>query len=706
MPPRRRAQLLLPSPLGLVEYDVIEGAVFVGPAGRGGLNAAPTPFREAKVALTFDEGGCVIRALPGEALPVVNGADGEGQILEDGDRVEVAGQTFAFRTADRSPAFAPASGHAPAHASDAMAAAGERARTPRSRPPAARTPWWVTLISLAGVVLLLYGVAAVVMGLSDIQEARRIRVSVPEPPRTHETDASPVPDRGATRYAEIQQYERDHPDDLDGALARYQDYVRDQAGSPHAGRARARTRELVERAAVAELARVTKDVEAFVAEKRFVSALRRIRAFDRRYGATAQGNAAELLTRRTRESARVALDALLKEVGPIVSRDPRLAHRKLLAAGPEFPPDLASEITEQMERALQLIRATTRPPPPPPGRTPNPPGRTPGGAPGATPPGGDQPTPYDDEGPTEGLVAEVEALAQWKSARADLLAGRYADAFQGYTLLIMRYGNTDAYRNNKRRITAGRYAAKVGAQGPEALLSVPAKTRNGRIDVEYTFGDARIVERDFTIEQPFASDREVKAAIEGGVVTMSGATGLFHLLVWEPDVTVEAEVYAEVARDFGILAVEHSDDYRCVMFNLGNTRFTLKKGDDARANPGHILWFMGQGVWADADADAIGYIKIAERTKVKLTNAELCQLTFIRKGDKCEAVLKARSDDVSLRGAVKGDDGGSMGSAKIGVFTNTGIIQLKRLRISGRVDQTWFETRLGHLIEEDPGPDA
>ena len=118
---------------------------------------------------------------------------------------------------------------------------------------------------------------------------------------------------------------------------------------------------------------------------------------------------------------------------------------------------------------------------------------------------------------------------------------------------------------------------------------------------------------------------------------MSGATGLFHLLVWENDVTVEAEVHAEVARDFGILAVEHSDNFRCVMFNLGNTRFTLKKGANARANPGHILWFMGEGVWADADADAIGYIKIAERPNAKLASAELCQLTFIRKGDQCEA---------------------------------------------------------------------
>ena len=46
----RRAQLLLPTPLGLVEYDVLEDAVFVGPATRGGLTADPVPFPEAKVA--------------------------------------------------------------------------------------------------------------------------------------------------------------------------------------------------------------------------------------------------------------------------------------------------------------------------------------------------------------------------------------------------------------------------------------------------------------------------------------------------------------------------------------------------------------------------------------------------------------------------------------------------------------------------------
>ena len=51
-----------------------------------------------------------------------------------------------------------------------------------------------------------------------------------------------------------------------------------------------------------------------------------------------------------------------------------------------------------------------------------------------------------------------------------------------------------------------------------------------------------------------------------------------------------------------------------VMLNVNNTLFNLKKGSAARPNPGHLLWFMGQGVWADADADEHAAAEHEERT--------------------------------------------------------------------------------------------
>ena len=69
MPPRPHAHLLLPSALGLLEYDVLEDAVFLGPGRKGGLRANPTPFQGATVALARKEDGYVARPLPGETAP-------------------------------------------------------------------------------------------------------------------------------------------------------------------------------------------------------------------------------------------------------------------------------------------------------------------------------------------------------------------------------------------------------------------------------------------------------------------------------------------------------------------------------------------------------------------------------------------------------------------------------------------------------------
>ena len=97
MSPRRRAHLLLPSPLGVVEYDILEDTAYVGPGERGGLTANPLPFMKAVAVLTASEGGYVLRALPGEATPMVNGAEGEGRRLADGDKIAFGSEQTVYR---------------------------------------------------------------------------------------------------------------------------------------------------------------------------------------------------------------------------------------------------------------------------------------------------------------------------------------------------------------------------------------------------------------------------------------------------------------------------------------------------------------------------------------------------------------------------------------------------------------------------------
>jgi len=696
---RRRAHLLLPSPLGVVEYDVLEDTVFVGPAARGGLTAGPLPFKEAVAALTADaEGAYAVKALPGEATPVVNGEPGDGRTLADGDKVALGERTFVFRTSRRGGSTRVSGPAAPA----APRTQG-KGKTGRKRTTRMRANPWVTAVALSGALLLLVGLYLAIDRLSSLRADESVRSYVPEPPAAPEEGAARL-DPAAQAYEQVARYEAEHPEDVSGAIERYRDHLRRFPASPEADRARARMRELYDAAAAAELADLKQEIEQRIRDEQFATALASIRSFERRFGATASGEEVAALRRRVREAARASLDALLAKVGPMVGTNPRLAHRALLAASPEYPPDLAGEITGLMERAIALMKTRGAPPPepheprkPPPVEPGHPPGDAPTKPPGED--GGGRPTPPGE------VFTEAGAFAQWKDAYAALTGAHYREALDGYSLLVLRYGDTETVRQNQKRIAAGRFAAKVGVEGPAGLLSVPYEEKHGRIEVEYGFDDARVVQQDFSVEQPFPSERPVTWEPHQGAIRLSNTTGLFHVLVWEPDVRLEARVVAEVAHDFGILAVDDTDEYRAVMLDVNNTLFQLKKGAAARPNPGHLLWFMGQGVWADADADAVGYIKIAERTTVKIQNADRVTMEMIRKGDDCEAGFHGRTDGVDLRGKVRGDDGGGLGSARLGLFVNTGIIVVEELKISGKVDMKWFARYLATLVDGVRGPE-
>ncbi len=709
MSKRRRAEILLPSPLGLVAYDVLEDTTYVGPGPRGGLTAAPNPFPRAVVVLSATERGLVARPLPGEAEPRVNGEPAGDRVLEDGDRVEIGAEVLQVR------GLAPA---APARTD--VTAPPDEGQRPRGRGPLFRRPWWVHAIGLAGGLALLAAVALAVNLLSQLKEGEKVVVSIPPPP---EPLPGPAHDKDAAgkAYDQVLQWENEHPDDPDRLIARWHDFVRAWPDRPEAGRAQAHIREIVERAAQARLDQLEKDVGALVPQNRFNTALAKIREYERIYGATESGRRIEQVKKGVRDAARRALDDLLRRVGPRVASDPRGVHRELLAAGPEFPPDLAAEITDLMERALDLMQSQghaplSNPPGsggpgPSPGPVPGPP-PAPGPGPGPTGPGTTPPTPSaappDGAAPTPPAPAtepeEAQTVAAWKAAHDALVAGRYADAFQAYTVLIMTHGNTDAYRHNKRAISAGRYAAKVGAEGAAALLSVPAHTKHGKIEVEYGFDDPRVVEQDFSIEQPFPSEQPMGGTLDHGTVRLTGTSGLFHLFVWSPDVHLEADVDVEVAHDVGALAVENADELRAIVLSLANRRFGLKKTANRIENPGHVLWFMGQGAWSTADPDAVGYIKIAERGTVKLENGQSGTIELTRTGDRAEAGFHGKSENVSLKGTVRGDDGKGMGAARVGLFANTGVLVVRRVRISGTVDEAWFKERLKHLVEDDPGP--
>jgi hypothetical protein len=411
---------------------------------------------------------------------------------------------------------------------------------------------------------------------------------------------------------------------------------------------------------------------------------------------------------------------LKAKVEPLVATAPRQAHAGLITSGLEFPPDIAAEVAAVLERAVANIRRRGPLPPgaveekpgePKPGE-PDPPGERPPPPSAKEPPGPPPPPPVAPPVPPVAPPAappagdpEQGARTAWKAAREHLLAGRAQEAQAGYAALLRDFAGSATVKDNAARLRAGLLAARAAMEGPRALLAVPVEAQRDRLEMEYLFDDGKVLEHDFSLEKPFPSDLTVDGTLDRGEVVLKGATGLFHALVFSADVRVEVDATAVVAKDFGLLAVEEADKYRALLADFANTRFTLKKGDAARPQPGHCLWFIGEGVWSAADADMFGYIKIAERGATKVQNADALKLEMARKADRFEGGFQGKTDGVSLEGTVKGDDGGTMGAARVGVFVNGGELRVKRVKISGVVDRAWWAKRLAELPSGDPGPD-
>ena len=330
MSPRRRAHLLLPSPLGTVEYDILEDTAYIGPGPRGGLTANPLPFKEALAVLAAGEdGGYVVRALPGESAPVVNGAPGEGRRLADHDAIAFGGETATYR--------APGRRAGAAARPDAALPAAER-RPPRTRKRVVRTRAnpWVTAVALSGALLLVVGLYLALDRLTGLRQDEGTTAYVPDPPSLPEQRTARL-EPPALAYAQVARFETEHEADLDGALERYRDFARKFPGSPEADQARARIREPYDLAGASALEALEKDLTARMRDGLFATALKAVRNFERSYGETPSGEQVDALRRNVRQRARKSLDALLAQVGPLVGTDPRAAHRALLAASPEYP---------------------------------------------------------------------------------------------------------------------------------------------------------------------------------------------------------------------------------------------------------------------------------------------------------------------------------------------------------------------------------
>jgi hypothetical protein len=236
--------------------------------------------------------------------------------------------------------------------------------------------------------------------LKTLQDAREGAKGMPAPPELPQAGAAPV-ERAARDFAAIADHEKQQPDDVEGAIAKYRDFMTlRHPQSPEADAAAARIHELVEEAGRRALERLESAAPSRTQAGDYEGVLADLRAWDSRYATTAAAPRAEALRTKTRTEARAALDVVLQRAGALVATQPHKAHALLLGSRLKLPGDLASELAALLERADQRMRAAglqrDRPGPVPPPREPTPPANGGGPAP-RPPPRGETPPPRGSE---------------------------------------------------------------------------------------------------------------------------------------------------------------------------------------------------------------------------------------------------------------------------------------------------------------------
>jgi|GEM_PF-2635262 len=702
MPSPSRPHLLLPSPQGLLHYDVVEETAFLGPAPRGGLHASPEPFPQAKVVIRVEVGHFQVNALPGEPPPEVDGVPDDGAVLRDGSRIKIGEFVALFRL----PGGAVAAHIPPAHAS--ASAAGPPPERPRRGAPGVPEG-----SKQAGRALLLS--ALLVFGFAAYETIRYLQTpgarAVPSVTESMTRVAEPPIPRGETAaanaFAAAEAYEAAHPADREGIVARYAAVARNQGGTAAAERAGARVAELWPRYAAAAWPAVREQAATAANQGRYRRALAALDEFDAKFAGTPPADEAFAVRGQLRTSARAALDGLRQRAAPLFSTDPTRAYRLLYGANLELPADLEAELGALMTYARSRwdelpgktppAREASTPPTPAPPRTPPP-------TPGATPPAGNGAPPTTRVPP--GTPSDDLARTTWMAAHQALLGRRWAEARAAYDELLGSLKDTALVRANDHKVRAGRRAADVGVRGPVAFCSEDASYKDGRLTAEWQFDGERSVRDDFDLVEPFGAAEPVSAEVREGRVVLSGSTALLPKVVFDPaDVSWEMDTFSEEPQDFGLLGLQEGRAYRACAMHVGNTRFRLKKGSAAKVLAGHVLWLFGDGVWRDADPGERGFVRLAVRDGNQLKPGERFRVHAELRAGQMTGEIHAKSDPVDLKGPLKGDDGVGIGPLRVGPFTYGGRVGVERFRVSGKVDAAWLEQTLDDLAKADPGPE-
>ena len=706
--PAARAHLLLPTPLGLVHYDLLEDAAFLGVSTKGQLSASPSPFREAKLAITHDGAGFVAKALPGEAPADVNGAPGDGARLRDGDRIRLGEQVALFRSLETPAGSAIA---APLPPAGATAEAPEAPRPRRAAAPmrilapkGARQA--ATVLSLAGAsgMLLAAYQAVHYLATPGADQVPHVTASMLD---SDAPAVARVDEKAAEAYDAAAAYEHEHPEDLAGAVDRYRAVAREFDTSLVAARATARVSEAWPVLATREWDRLKMGLPGLLNMKRYRQALEGLALFESRFAGTEPSAAVREAVESVRTTARAALDAVKQRAAPFMTTDPTRAYRVLTTADLELPADLDAEMAAMMHRVRELWGT----PPPQNGERPEPGAST--GAPGQPPTKGKFPGPLPGPGTGPGVGPEPgssghepEARAMWLQAKADLSAKRWESARHGYSQVLKQFADTLVVKDHMDALKAGRQAANVALKGAAGLLKEEATMKDGRLEVEYQFDEDKTFLSDFDVEQAFVGDEPQTAEIKSGMCILSGSTAALLRVVFDPtDVTWEMDARADEHRDYGLYALQEGKDYRALAMEVGNTQFKLKKGAEARVLGGHVLWLFGDGVWKQADPGERGFVKIAEKRGNGLKSDEMIKVRVeILKGQ-VAGEIHAKSEGVDLRGPLKGDDGVGMGPLRVGAFAYKGRVGVDRLKVSGKVDAAWLEKIFLDLVKAATGPD-
>lgn len=694
-PRSRRAHARLIIPFRGVEqiHELLDPVTWIGPAEGGRLVARAQEFPGAAARIEVGAQADTLLATGAEPRPRVRGQEAARVDLQFGDGIQFGEETVTFEKAGRL---------LPEGEEGAEEGRSHRIREKPSRFPLA-----------AGVVLTLAAlgwgslrIAGASGARSQEVEAARARTAKAERAmRDLPAPASPGSDaeRASREETAFRLLARAREDMAGGrpkpAREKLESLVRqypDAAATLLAGEDLRELRALRRDEGAEELRQVQARAEALSAEGKNGEAFELLHAFADSHVGTLAGDRAGIAAETIARIASDRVDDLLRAARAAADRKEwqaalEAAGRAEAVAAGESRRRAAEERAKILERVPRSTPGEESPP-----RSPDrPPGapEKPGSAKEPPPSPGKPPAP-----PAKPAGRDEEAAALFRSSREALEKGRLGEAERGFYRLLAEYRDAKIVRDYGVEVAQRMADCLRRGRGVAGLFHGGIQWKGERVVLTWEFEDAAEA-GDWETVRPFDVPNRGTFAVEHGEVSARGAAAFMLRAAFRPEtVTMSFRLNpGEPAQDMGAMFAETKDPGNHLLFTVANDFFKLGKGAKAYPIAGNVIFVFGRGMWKDADAGMLGFVKTGVSEEPKVPARKWTEVEVSKEKDRAKFVLEGKA----ITGRAVGDNKYELTGIRPALFVLLSEARFDEVTVEGELDPAWV---LAERESVFPGP--